>query len=37
MQDALRKDIEISKQKFNCELSRELATNKTNPKCYGLY
>lgn len=37
MQDALRKNIEISKRKLYSELSRVLATNnKTNPKYYGL-
>lgn len=36
-QDALRKNIEISKRKLYSELSRVLATNnKTNPKYYGL-
>ena len=34
MQDALRKNIEIFKQKYYSKLSRKLAANKTNPKCY---
>ena len=34
MQDALRKNIEISEQKYYFKLSRKLATNKSNPKCY---
>ena len=34
MQDALRKNIEISEQKYYSKLSRRLATNKRNPKCY---
>ena len=34
MQDTLRKSIEISKQKYYFKLSRKLAVNKINPKCY---
>ena len=34
MQDALRKNIEISKKKYCFKLSRKLAFNKINPKCY---
>ena len=34
MQDTLRTSIEISKQKYYFKLSRKLAVNKINPKCY---
>ena len=34
MQDALQRNIEISKQKHYLKLSRKLAFNKINPKCY---
>ena len=34
MQDTLQKSIEISKQKYYFKLSRKLAVNKINPKCY---
>ena len=34
MQHALRKNIKISKQKYYSKLSRKLATNKINIKCY---
>ena len=34
MQDALRKNTKISKQKYYSKFSRNLATNKINPKCY---
>ena len=34
MQDTLRTTIEISKQKYYFKLSRKLAVNKINPKCY---
>ena len=34
MQDTLQKSIEISKQKNYLKLSRKLAVNKINPKCY---
>ena len=34
MQDTLRTSIEISKQKYFFKLSRKLAVNKINPRCY---
>ena len=34
MQGTLRTSIEISKQKYYFKLSRKLAVNKINPKCY---
>ena len=34
MQDVLRKNIEISRQKYYFKLSGKLATNKINPKSY---
>ena len=34
MQDTLLTSIEISKQKYYFKLSRKLAVNKINPKCY---
>ena len=34
MQDTLRTRIGISKQKYYFKLSRKLAVNKINPKCY---
>ena len=34
MQDTFRTSIEISKQKYYFKLSRKLAINKINPKCY---
>ena len=34
MQDATRRTTEISKQNHYSKLSRKLATNKINPKCY---
>ena len=34
MQDTLRTSIEISKRKYYFKLSRKLAVNKINPKCY---
>ena len=34
MQNTLRTSIEISKQKYYFKLSRKLAVNKINPKCY---
>ena len=34
MRETLRKNIEISKQKYYSILSRKLATDKINPKCY---
>ena len=34
MQETLQKNIEISKQKYYFKLSRKVATNKINPKCY---
>ena len=34
MQDTLRTSFEISKQKYYFRLSRKLAVNKINPKCY---
>ena len=34
MQDALRKNIDISKQKYYFKFSRKLAGHKINPKCY---
>ena len=34
MQDTLRIGIEISNQKYYFKLSRKLAVNKINPKCY---
>ena len=34
LQDTLRKSIEISEQKYYFKLSRKLAANKINPKCY---
>ena len=34
MQDALRKNIEISKQKYYLKLSKKLAVNRINHKCY---
>ena len=34
MQDTLRTSIEISWQKHYFKLSRKLAVNKINPKCY---
>ena len=34
IQDTLRRSIEISKQKYYFKLSRKLAINKINTKCY---
>ena len=34
MQGTLRESIKISKQKYYLKLSRKLAVNKINPKCY---
>ena len=34
MQDALRTNIEISKQNYYSKFSRTFAINKINPKCY---
>ena len=35
-QDALQKNIEISKQMYYSNLSKKFETNKINPKCYWL-
>ena len=34
MQDSLRRNIEISKQKYYSKLSSKLTSNKINSKCY---
>ena len=34
IQDVLRKNIEICKEKYYFKLPRNLRVNKTNPKCY---
>ena len=37
MQAAIRKNIISFKGRVLFKLSRELITNKTSPKCYGLF
>ena len=34
MQNPFQENVEFSKQKYYPKLSRKLATNKINPKCY---